>query len=102
MGMFDKPPKLADDYPPNSGKAFTIHEAAFIGYDESFGNPNAVATVEVSETPEGKQSSYKIYGKLAEQVARMESGDLPATVTIEKFDRANVFVPVNVEQDITL
>lgn len=102
MGMFDKPPKLAEDYPPNSGKSFTIEEGNFIGYDESFGSPNATATVVVTSVETPKPTPYKIYGKLAEQIGRMESGDLPAEVTIEKFDRANVFVPVDVENDITL
>ena len=101
MGMFDKPPKLAEDYPPDSGKSFTITEGTFVGYDESFGSPNAMATIVVTDSS-GGGGPYKIYGKLAEQIARMEPGDLPAEVTIEKYDRANVFVPVDVEQDSTL
>lgn len=101
MGMFDKPPKLADDYPPNSGESFTITEGTFIGYDESYGNPNAVAQITVTDS-KGGGGPYKIYGKLAEQIARMEPGELPAEVTIEKFDRANVFVPVKPLGEVTL
>lgn len=94
MGMFDKRTSLTkSDY---ANRDFWLLSGSYVGVTEStkFGK-NHQAAVTVADTLDGDGEEFVVYGVLAEQISRMDEGDLPAHVRIGKDGRANVFEPVN-------
>lgn len=96
MSIFDPPndKKLSDDYPP--GTTFILYAGTYEGVrDTSFG-PQSSATVKVGPVDQSSEPlSYKVWGTLADQVAQIETGDLPQTVKIGKQGNRNVWIPTN-------
>lgn len=93
MGMFDDPEPFTDHF--KEGEPFTL-EAAKVG--------NVLSTIHGDAAPvllrvDGKW--YSIFGQgLTNQVERMERGDLPAVVRIERVETKNgnqvkLLVPAN-------
>ena len=93
MGMFDKMDQLKNA--PFSDGDFFIFSATYKGMTDhpEYGR-NHMAEVVASATEKDEQDTYIVYGVMAEQVARIENGDLPAKVKLGKDGRANILVKV--------
>lgn len=89
MGMFDKEEQLKNQPWAENEQTFTIHSGEFNGAVETTYGPNVKATV-VAGPDKGK---YILYGTMAEQIGRIESGELPASVKIGKDGQSNVLRP---------
>lgn len=91
--MFEKEELLTkSDF---ASREFILYGGDFLGETEhaEYGK-NVKATVTVSGLGRESQADRKefvVYGVLADQVRRVESGDLPAVARIGKDGRANVF-----------
>lgn len=90
MGMFDKEPNLTGE--GWTGQPFKLVSGEYLGSVKSaeYG-ANQKARV-VVETPAGETRKFSVYGVLADQIGRMDQGDLPAMVRIEQQGNANAFV----------
>lgn len=88
MGMFDTETQLKDAEFAKDGQVFTLHSGEYVGTHHSaqYGD-NDKAKV----TAGPNQESFIVFGVLAQQIQRMDEGDLPAQVRIVKDGRANVF-----------
>lgn len=93
MGMFDREPNLASQEWVK--EPFDLMRAEYIGLVKSadFGE-NRKARVWAIPPGEDAPATFAVYGVLAEQISRMESGELPAKVRVAKEGRAHVFVSV--------
>lgn len=94
MGMFDRETSLTkSDF---MGKDFVLVKGEYLGVSRSadYGE-NSKARVTVRELDGSEERTFVVFGVLADQIQRMEAGDLPAPVRIGKDGRANVFEPVD-------
>lgn len=101
MGMFDKPneDKLSDDFP--EGTPFMLYEAEYEGMkNTSFGESHQATVTAGPADRSGETKDYRVFGRLAEQIKKMESSDLPAIVKIVKYGRAHTWEKVEVSQDV--
>lgn len=89
MGMFDKDEQLTKQDFASNGQVFTLHSAKYLGKVDTKYGENQKA--EVVAGPDRKQ--FVCFGVLADQIQRMDDGDLPTDVRIEQDGEANVFVP---------
>ena len=91
MGMFDKEVQLKNAPFFDDKDGFMLWEGTFIGAHTSADYGEGVKA-RVVAGPDREE--YIVFGVLAEQIGRMNNGDLPAKVKVEKDGRANVFVKV--------
>lgn len=101
MSMFDQPneDRLSDDYP--EGESFILYSAEYEGVKKtSFGDSHQ-ATVLIGPTDrKGENKEYRVFGRLAEQVKKLESGELPCQAQIIKEGRAHSWSKVQTTEDI--
>lgn len=88
--MFDKETQLKNAPFAESGQTFTLYSAEYKGMHESEYGRNERALVVAGPDEE----TFVVFGVLAQQVQRMDDGDLPAQVKIGKDGRANIFEQV--------
>ena len=90
MGMFDKEKSLTKSDHKNND--FVLWSGQFLGTTKSadYGE-NVKARVQVSANKDAEREDYVVFGVMADQINRLDSGDLPAIVRIGKDGRANVF-----------
>jgi len=86
MGMFDKEEQLKNQEFTEGEKPFTIHSGVFNGKVTTTYGDNVKATVVAG--PDKKE--FILYGTMAEQIGRMEPGELPAEVKIGQDGQSNV------------
>lgn len=99
VGMFEKEVQLTKaPFVEVGGKPFYLHSAKYLGKAESadYGS-NDKASVVAGPDPDTKDD-FIVFGVMAQQVSRMDSGDLPAWVKIEKDGRANCFRPAESDE----
>jgi hypothetical protein len=95
MGMFDKEEQLTKQEFAQNGTPFILRSAEYLGISKhaDYGE-NQKARV-VAGPDEENCSEYVVFGVMADQISRMESGNLPAVVAIVKDGRANTFAKVD-------
>lgn len=112
MSLFDKPEKrnLAEVFPP--GTPFRLVEAWIEGQVEtgSMGHKRTLAKVVVSPVEDpANESEYGVWGSLAQQIRKLEAGELPLIVTLANSSGEWLFAPhgpvgaheiTNVEGDV--
>ena len=86
MGMFDKGEQLKNQPWAEGEKPFTIHSGEFNGKVTTTYGDNVKATV-VAGPDKG---TFILYGTMAEQIGRMDNGELPAEVKIGTDGQSNV------------
>lgn len=86
MGMFDKEKQLKNEDFAAEEKPFTLHSGKFDGKVTTTYGDNVKATV-IAGPDKGE---YIVYGTMAEQIGRMESGELPTEVKIGQDGQSNV------------
>lgn len=97
MGMFDKEIQLKNAEEFDAMQPFTLFGGKFLGMADSseYGQrPKARVQAGPKDSASADANEYVVFGVLAEQIGRMESNDLPATVKLTQDGRANVFVKV--------
>lgn len=98
MGMFDKETQLKNATEFDAEQPFELFEAEFLGRTKSAEYGENVKA-RVLAGPQGSirdaAKDYIVFGVMAEQIGRMDSNDLPATVKIGKDGRANILVKVD-------
>lgn len=97
MGMFDKETQLKNATEFDAEQPFELFKGEFLGKVDSaeYGeNTKARVWAGPQGSIESAAKDYVLFGVMAEQVGRMDDGDLPATVKIGKDGRANVLVKV--------
>lgn len=90
MGLFDRDVQLKDADFVQNGASFTLHSAEFLGMVKS-ADYGTQAKAKVIAGPD--RGEYVVFGVKAEQISRMENGELPLTVKIGKDGQAEPFVP---------
>jgi len=88
MGMFDKEKQLKNQPFTEGEKVFEIHSGRFNGEVVTTYGKNVKATVIAGPDKE----EFILYGTMAEQIGRMESGELPAKVKIGQDGQSNVLI----------
>jgi hypothetical protein len=86
MGMFDKEEQLKNQPWAENEQPFTIHSGQFNGQVTTSYGDNVKATV-IAGPDKGE---FILYGTMAEQIGRMEDGELPASVKIGQDGQSNV------------
>lgn len=98
MGMFDKEVQLKNAEFAENGNPFTIYSAEppFKAKSAEYGeNMKAFVLAGPIDGNESDAEKYVVFGVMAEQCGRIESGDLPATVKVGQDGRANVLQKVD-------
>lgn len=95
MGLFDKPEtrNLAEVFPP--GTPFRLDEAWIQGVAQSpMGGVRTLARVVVSPVEQvDNQREFGVWGSLADQVRKIEPGELPLIVTLDNSTGLWLFTP---------
>lgn len=86
MGMFDKENQLKNAEFAEGEKPFTLHSGTFNGEVTTTYGKNVKATVIAGPDRE----EFIVYGTMAEQIGRMESGELPTEVKVSKDGQSNI------------
>jgi len=94
MGAFDKLSQLKEQPFAQNGGTFQIESAEFKGREKTQYGENAVAHVNV-KLPDGKVETFVVYGVMAQQIERQESGDFPRECRIIQDGQANVIKPAS-------
>lgn len=91
MGLYDPPKQqnLIEDYPP--GSPMYLEDAVYEGVKETSFGMQHQASILVSPPDDAKQSTYRVWGVLAEQIRDMDDDDTPAMVCVQKEGRKNVW-----------
>lgn len=95
MGMFDNPEKLEDHF--QEGEEFVLIAAKMGNLLQTIHGESRPVLLRIRK--DGREDWCSIFGQgLAAQVDRMEQGDLPATVRVERVatksgNRVKVLVP---------
>lgn len=101
LSIFDQPneDKLSDDYP--EGTPFMLYSAEYEGVKNTSFGPGHQATVLVGpEDRSGENKEYRVFGRLAEQVKKLDAGELPARVKIIREGRAFSWAKAETSQEI--
>ena len=97
MSMFDKETQLKNATEFDAAQPFQLFGGEYIGMVTSaqYGNrPKARVKAGPAGSIESAAKEYIVFGVLAEQISRMQQGDLPATVKLAEDGQAKVFVKV--------
>lgn len=92
MSIFDPPNerKLSDVYP--EGTSFTLYSAEYEGIKGTAFGDSHTANVSVGAADRtGDPETFRVFGRLAEQIRQLEAGDLPSLVCIRKEGRSFVW-----------
>jgi hypothetical protein len=102
MSIFDAPNevKLSDVYAV--GTPFMMYEADYEGIRNTAFGQTHVASVKCGAADRSDEpETYRVFGRLAEQIKQLEGSDLPALVCIEKQGRAHNWANVSARTDNT-
>ena len=99
MGMFDKEVQLknAPFLENNSEGEFMLYNGTYLGtvnHKEYGSNTKARVKAGVVGGSEVDAESYVVFGVMADQIGRMDNGELPQKVRITIDGRANVLTKV--------
>lgn len=97
MGMFDKETQLKNASEFDLEQGCRIFKGEYLGNHKS-AEFNATTKAKVWAGPidsvESDAKEYILFGTMADQIGRIDAGDLPANVKMVKDGRSNVLVPV--------
>jgi hypothetical protein len=94
MGAFDKLAQLKEQPFAQNGGTFQIESAEYQGREKTQFGEQHVAHVLV-KMPNGETDTFVVYGVMAQQVQRQESGDFPRECRIVQDGNANVIKPAS-------
>ena len=89
MGMFEREIQLKNAEFAQNEQAFDLHSGEFLGTVKS-AEYGAQPKARVTAGPD--KGSFVVFGVKAEQIGRMEAGELPCRVKIGKHGQAEPFV----------
>lgn len=95
MGAFDKLSQLKDQPWAQNGSAFYIESAEYQGFEKTQYGEQHVAHVIAGPSREGERATFAVYGVMAQQVKRQDSGDFPRECRIVQDGQANVIKPAS-------
>jgi hypothetical protein len=94
MGAFDKLSQLKDQPFAQNGGTFNIESAEYKGREKTQFGEQSVAHVNV-KMQDGSTETFVVYGVMAQQVERQDSGDFPRECRIIQDGQANVIKPAS-------